>query len=152
MSFPLPDNLQEFTAGSLPDNHIYLPYRGVSRRHFSLIRDGKNWVVKDLGSTNGTRVNGNKIQEIKINTGDKIQAGVVECALQESEQEILVDTDSGKIRMSAGERTDEIGAITAAKEDPFYSFPGLVLPRRNGFRPFPQNAGHLSKDPCARRQ
>ena len=128
MSFPLLENLQEFTAGSLPDNQIYLPYRGVSRRHFSLIRNNKNWLVKDLGSTNGTRVNGAKIQEININAGDKIQAGVVECVLQESEQEMLVDTDSGEMRMSAGERTDEIGAISASKETPFYSFPGLVLP------------------------
>ena len=62
MSFPLLENLQEFTAGSLPDNQIYLPYRGVSRHHFSIIRNNKNWAVKDLGSTNGTRVNGTKIQ------------------------------------------------------------------------------------------
>ena len=130
MSFPLMENLQEFSAGSLPDNQIYLPYRGVSRRHFSLIRDKKNWLVKDLGSTNGTKVNGTKIQEFNIKTGDKIQAGVVECVLQESEQEILVDSDSGEMRMSAGERTDEIGAIPASKETPHYSFPGLVLPPR----------------------
>ena len=73
-------------------------------------------------------MNGAKIQEINIKAGDKIQAGVVECVLQESEQEMLVDTDSGEMRMSAGERTDEIGAISASKETPFYSFPGLVLP------------------------
>lgn len=48
MSFPLLENLQKFTGGSLPDNQIYLPYRGVSRRHFSLIRNNKNWVLKDL--------------------------------------------------------------------------------------------------------
>ena len=128
MSFPLLENLQEFIAGSLPDNQIYLPYRGVSRRHFSLIRSGQDWLVKDLGSTNGTKVNGTKVQEIKIHPGDKVQAGVVECELQESEQEILVETDSGEMRMSAVERTDEIAAIPASKETPFYSFPGLVLP------------------------
>src|SRR5262245_20726027 len=103
MSFPLHENLHEFNAGSLPDNQIYLPYRAVSRRHCSLIREDDSWLVKDLRSTNGTRVNGTKTQEIKIQTGDKIQAGVVECVLQESDQEILVDTDSGEMRMSATE-------------------------------------------------
>jgi transcriptional regulator with PAS, ATPase and Fis domain len=128
MSFPLKEDLQELTAGSLPDNHIYLPYRGVSRRHFALNRKGNSWVVKDLGSTNGTRLNGIKIQEHQLKPGDKIQAGVVECGLHNSDDEMLMQPDSKEIQAPQMERTDEIGNFSPVQEDSYYSFPGLVLP------------------------
>jgi transcriptional regulator with PAS, ATPase and Fis domain len=128
MSFPLKEDVQELTAGSLPDNHIYLPYRGVSRRHFSIIRKEKNWFVKDLGSTNGTRLNGIKVQENTLKVGDKVQAGVVECTLQNSDDEMLMGPDSKEFQVPDTNRTDEIGTLSPGIEDSHYSFPGLVLP------------------------
>jgi transcriptional regulator with PAS, ATPase and Fis domain len=128
MSFPLKQDVRELTAGSLPDNQIYLPYRGVSRRHFSLIKKGKDWSVKDLGSTNGTRLNGIKVQENQLKMGDKIQAGVVECSLQNSDDEMLMQPDSHEFDLAAKDQTDEIGTLAPGSEDSYYSFPGLVLP------------------------
>ena len=128
MSFPLKDDIHELTAGSLPDNHIYLPYRGVSRRHFSLIRKGNHWHLKDHGSTNGTRLNGIKVEENQLQPGDKIQAGVVECRLQNSDDEMLMQPDSKEVQLPSTDRTDEIGALSPVQEDSYYSFPGLVLP------------------------
>lgn len=48
---------------------------GLSRQHFAVIWDGKNAAVKDLNSTNGTRVNGRAITEVGIVADTVIQAG-----------------------------------------------------------------------------
>lgn len=50
----------------------------VSRRHASITRQGLYLTVKDLGSTNGTFVNGRRIQdEAKLSPGDDVQFGAV---------------------------------------------------------------------------
>lgn len=48
---------------------------GLSRQHFAIVWDGKNAAVKDLKSTNGTRVNGRAISEVGIAADTVIQAG-----------------------------------------------------------------------------
>jgi len=50
----------------------------VSRRHASVMRSGKTAVLKDLGSTNGTFVNGTRLQgETALKPGDQVQFGSV---------------------------------------------------------------------------
>ena len=54
---------------------------GVSRRHSRLLRKDGNWFVEDLGSTNGTFVNGVKVtphQVIAVKNGDMIRCGQIE--------------------------------------------------------------------------
>ena len=48
---------------------------GVSREHCAFVRDGDKIVVTDLGSTNGTYVNGIKIDRKELSDGDKIMVG-----------------------------------------------------------------------------
>jgi len=52
----------------------------VSRRHFELVQDGPTtWVVADLGSTNGTEVNGRRVSGRKrLDDGDRITIGGTE--------------------------------------------------------------------------
>jgi FHA domain-containing protein len=52
----------------------------VSRRHVELVREGPSeWVVADLGSTNGTEVNGRKVQRrTALDDGDRITIGSTE--------------------------------------------------------------------------
>jgi hypothetical protein len=38
--FPLMETASELIAGSLPENAIYLPFKGISRKHFSVIKLG----------------------------------------------------------------------------------------------------------------
>jgi pSer/pThr/pTyr-binding forkhead associated (FHA) protein len=47
----------------------------VSRRHAEIRRRGSDVVVYDLGSTNGTRVNGVRVKEQLLNDGDEIEVG-----------------------------------------------------------------------------
>ena len=48
---------------------------GISRRHAEIKHEGENILIRDLGSTNGTYCNGEKITEYQLSDGDKIQVG-----------------------------------------------------------------------------
>jgi pSer/pThr/pTyr-binding forkhead associated (FHA) protein len=63
------------TVGRHPDSDIFLDDVTVSRRHAELIRTGSHLVVKDLGSLNGTYVNGERVDERQLGTGDELQIG-----------------------------------------------------------------------------
>ncbi|MFC1765796.1 FHA domain-containing protein, partial [Planctomycetota bacterium] len=54
----------------------------LSRRHCQLTVGEKNLTVRDLGSSNGTFVNGQKVEENPIQAGDFIRLGPVMFALQ----------------------------------------------------------------------
>ncbi len=67
------------TIGRSRDCDIVLEDSSISRRHAELRPGGQGWVIEDLGSTNGVRVNGNTVpgpQEVR--TGDRIEIGSTE--------------------------------------------------------------------------
>lgn len=55
--------------------NLRLPDVGISRRHARLDFDGGQVVLTDLGSTNGTMVNGQRISAVALSPGDMIQIG-----------------------------------------------------------------------------
>jgi tetratricopeptide (TPR) repeat protein len=65
----------ELTMGRGPDNDLVFPDIACSRRHAMLERQGDGWVVVDLGSGNGTLVNGNKAKRELLRDGDEIEVG-----------------------------------------------------------------------------
>jgi len=54
---------------------LRLPDVGISRRHARLDFDGAQVVLTDLGSTNGTMVNGQRVSAVALNPGDMVQVG-----------------------------------------------------------------------------
>ena len=63
------------TIGRLAECDVVLKDKGASRKHAQLkLRDG-SWTLTDLGSTNGTRLNGQTIQSRELADGDKITIG-----------------------------------------------------------------------------
>jgi diguanylate cyclase (GGDEF)-like protein len=48
---------------------------GISRRHAEIVHEGEEILIRDLGSTNGTYCNGERIAEHTLSDGDKIQVG-----------------------------------------------------------------------------
>lgn len=60
-------------VGRLPDCDLALDEPTVSRRHAAFVRRGDEWWVVDLGSTNGTRVNGHAAGEHLLAPGDRIE-------------------------------------------------------------------------------
>jgi pSer/pThr/pTyr-binding forkhead associated (FHA) protein len=64
------------TVGRHPDADIFLDDVTVSRRHSDFLRDGASFVVKDLGSLNGTYLNGERIADIRrLADGAEVQIG-----------------------------------------------------------------------------
>ncbi len=56
---------------------------GVSRRHACLVQDGERLALEDLGSRNGTFVNGRRIDRGEVRPGDALRFGPVELRLEE---------------------------------------------------------------------
>lgn len=54
---------------------IQIPSRKISRRHCCLAQVNKHLVVRDLGSTNGIRINGVKVEEGNLHEGDELTVG-----------------------------------------------------------------------------
>lgn len=54
---------------------LRLPDVGISRRHARIDFDGAQVVLTDLGSTNGSMVNGQRVSAVALNPGDMIQIG-----------------------------------------------------------------------------
>ena len=54
---------------------IRLPDTGVSRKHVDVVLDGGTATVEDLGSTNGTLVNGRRVSRLALADGDVIRIG-----------------------------------------------------------------------------
>jgi len=63
------------TVGRLPECDIVLADSNVSRRHAEVRRQGNGFVVVDLGSTNGTKVNGVGVRERRLADGDELRVG-----------------------------------------------------------------------------
>ena len=63
------------TVGRVPDNQIQLDDFTVSRQHAIFVRQGDAWLVRDLGSLNGTYVNNVRVDESVVRHGDEVQVG-----------------------------------------------------------------------------
>ena len=65
------------TLGRLPECEVTLDDPSVSRRHARVSRRNGQWTVEDLGSTNGLKVNGMKVQQADLADGDRLELGTV---------------------------------------------------------------------------
>ncbi|MBK8009854.1 MAG: diguanylate cyclase [Deltaproteobacteria bacterium] len=65
----------ETTIGRAPECDVFLDDEGVSRHHAKIIRHDDILVAMDLGSTNGTYHEGERIQVLTLEDGARIQVG-----------------------------------------------------------------------------
>src|SRR4051795_5375260 len=66
---------QIISVGRMPESNIVLADPNVSRNHAEIRPQGNGFVVIDLGSTNGTRINGVRVSEQELTDGDEIAFG-----------------------------------------------------------------------------
>jgi hypothetical protein len=71
----IPVTGQRVTIGRLSSCSVTIDDTTVSREHAALVRRGDRWWVVDLGSTNGTSVNGVQAAEQPVAIGDRIELG-----------------------------------------------------------------------------
>ncbi|MHB1846961.1 MAG: sigma 54-interacting transcriptional regulator, partial [Deltaproteobacteria bacterium] len=74
-SFDLGDG--ETRIGKALENQIVIDHPTVSRTHFAVLREGDRWLLRDLGSTNGTFLDGAQVREAYLRAGSLIEAGDV---------------------------------------------------------------------------
>src|SRR3954447_9233370 len=80
---PVPIIRDEISIGRKEGNTIRLTERNVSRRHARLLRREGRYVLEDLSSYIGTRVNGTKITgPVPLNDGDQVGIGDYRLAIK----------------------------------------------------------------------
>src|SRR3954467_2425051 len=69
------------TLGRVSDNAVQIEHPSVSSHHAELTRQGDGYTLRDIGSTNGTRVNGHTIDpdvEVPLNPNDRLEFGHID--------------------------------------------------------------------------
>jgi pSer/pThr/pTyr-binding forkhead associated (FHA) protein len=88
-----------FVLGRDPSCEVVLQDSTVSRRHAEILyRDGAYW-IKDLGSANGTLVNGHPVDYVKLAQGDIVSLGVYSIVYHLDENEAASWTKPGKTEL-----------------------------------------------------
>src|SRR5213595_3042614 len=85
---PFRQQLQDETVsiGRASDCTIPIKDRYLSRRHAEIISTDGQWILKDLGSANGTYLNGSRVErELRLRAGDRIRLGDTEIVFETSE-------------------------------------------------------------------
>ncbi|HUR27803.1 MAG TPA: FHA domain-containing protein, partial [Planctomycetota bacterium] len=76
------------TFGRKPGNSVQLLDASVSGKHAEIVVDERGGLLRDLGSTNGTRVNGERISEKRLAGGDRLMFGTIDFVFVDTEQRV----------------------------------------------------------------
>ena len=76
---------EAITIGRGADNTIVVNDPSISTHHAQLLLEGDTYRLKDLDSTNGTRVNGKPVTETVLHFDDRIRFGAAEARYESSE-------------------------------------------------------------------
>ena len=68
----------ELTVGRVADNKIQIEHASVSGHHAVFKLDGVDYTIRDLDSTNGTRINGERVMQQKLRRNDILRLGNIE--------------------------------------------------------------------------
>lgn len=100
--FPLTE--PAMVIGRTEDNDIVIDHRSISRHHAKIVRENEHYVIVDLQSSNGVRVNGEDYGKVELRRGDIIDLGHVRMRFADPEDDYVftpedvneVTTRSGK--------------------------------------------------------
>jgi pSer/pThr/pTyr-binding forkhead associated (FHA) protein len=96
------------TIGRAPDNLIRIDDASVSGRHAQLLLIDDRYQLKDLGSTNGTRVNSESVTDVFLRVGDRIRFGKVEARYEsDATGEAQPLPEAGEIEARPGETSEK---------------------------------------------
>src|SRR5438132_8535871 len=96
------------TIGRVEDNTFQISEPSVSSHHCEVLLRGSDVVVRDLNSTNGTYINGEKVSESVIKPGQVLRLGQIEMRLEtEASQAPSRKVDSTMV-MQRGVKLDEL--------------------------------------------
>jgi pSer/pThr/pTyr-binding forkhead associated (FHA) protein len=105
LAFP-PGSGVRFTIGRTRDCDLCLTDLSVSRMHALLVRRQDGWVLSDLGSHNGTRLNGWLVREpVQLRPGDRVEFGSMA---------FIIAGDPPPVPLAVGEEEEEGPALADA--------------------------------------
>jgi transcriptional regulator with GAF, ATPase, and Fis domain len=92
-----------FRIGKSSENDFVLSDTTVSRMHCEIVREPKGYLLRDLGSTNGTLLDGAEIKEVWLKPGAVITVGKVEIKVRPYAERIeLMPSDKGELGEAVG--------------------------------------------------
>ena len=110
------------TIGRREDCDLRIPVGDVSRKHCRLVLSPDNLRVQDLGSSNGTFVNGQQVQDAFLNAGDTVSVGPVNFIVQidgvPAEDQFDAPVDAGTAAGGTALAVDALTAAGAAEPQP----------------------------------
>jgi HD-GYP domain-containing protein (c-di-GMP phosphodiesterase class II) len=97
---------QRLRIGRLPSCDIVLDDASISRQHAEILYSENGWVVRDLGSTNGTLLNGTRLGRIaqRLHLGDHLQPGRILLTVTQLDDDASADAEFSQ---TAGHGTAE---------------------------------------------
>ncbi|MEI8315585.1 MAG: AAA family ATPase [Verrucomicrobiota bacterium] len=84
----------EFIIGRDPECQWQLDLPSVSRHHVRIFAVAGQWRIRDLGSSNGTKRNGQEIEESELVTGDRLSIGDVPVVFEDGVMPAVVTSES----------------------------------------------------------
>jgi len=124
-TYDLPE--EKTSVGRISENQLHVPDDSVSSRHAEIIFENANFYVRDLASTNGTFVNGSKIESAVLNHGDEVRFGSVACLF------LSENSDSSKAAESPASEEQKAASRSTRPENFISSSP---IPRNNHGKDF----------------
>lgn len=118
--------VEKTTIGRLEDNSFHIPEQSISSHHCEVLLKGADVLVKDLNSTNGTFINGEKITEKVLKPGQILRLGTIDIRLED--ENAPASSSSEKKKMDPNTRViprgvklgeTEAGAPKFDKNSPF---------------------------------
>lgn len=82
---------EKTTVGRVEGNSLRLDDPSVSSHHAEILLVGDQMHVRDLGSTNGTFLNGEPITDAALNPGDEVRFGAIVCLVAGQEESTRSD-------------------------------------------------------------
>ena len=93
-----------FIIGRLPGSHLLLNDQSISGRHATIYEQNRAYLLKDHKSTNGTRVNGRRVQAMMLQDGDIVKFGRWQAVFVENE----IRPERCCLSLLSGENTGKI--------------------------------------------
>ncbi len=90
-------NKPAMVIGRTEDNDLWINHRSVSQHHAKIVREGDNFTIVDLQSSNGVRVNGEDYGKVELRRGDLVDLGHVRLRFIGADEDFVFGRDAHAI-------------------------------------------------------